>query len=135
MDEYDRNTPGLAEGIPIEGLAVYDVDETTSPLLWLRAQGRKSGNEYVSDDQRFKIKVGAHIPGGGFNASLVPLPEPQRCAQIRQAISDAKTEITSLQADLHQPGANKAQIVRQIRELQRTITMLSGEGTSLHCTL
>lgn len=135
LDEYDRNTPGLAEGIPIEGLAVYDVDETTWPPLWLRAQGLKSSNEYVSDDQRFKIKVVAHVSGGGYNVSVVPLPEPQRCADIRQAIADAKSEIAALQAELHQPGANKAQIVRQIRELQRTITTLTGEGASLHCTL
>lgn len=135
LDEYDRNTPGLAEGIPTEGLAIYDVDESTWPPLWLKAQGLKDGAEYVNDDQRFKVKVGRHVAGGGFQVSVVPLPESQRCAEIRNEIAAAKSEITTLQSELHEPGANKPEIIRQIRELQRAIATLTGEGNALHCTL
>ena len=135
LDEYDRNTPGLAEGIPIEGLAIYDVDESTWPPLWLKAQGLKDGAEYVNDDQRFKVKVVRHITGGGYQVSIIPLPEPQRCAVIRAEIADARSEIVALQSELHSPAANKPDIIRQIRELQRAIAMLMGEGHSLHCTL
>ena len=53
----------------------------------------------------------------------------------RNEIAAAKSEITVLQSELHEPGANKPDIIRQIRELQRAIAVLRGEGNALHCTL
>ena len=102
LDEYDRNTPGLAEGIPIEGLAIYDVDETVWPPLWLKAQGLKEGAAYEDDDQRFKIEVDGHIAGGGYQVSVVS-PEPQRCVEIRNEIASARSQIRALQAELREP--------------------------------
>lgn len=135
LDEYDRNTPGLAEGIPLEGLAIYDVDESLSPPLWLKAQGLKVGTSYEDDDQRFKIHVGERIAGGGFRLSVQALPEPQRCVEIRKEIAIAKAEIRDLQQQLHQSGANKLAIIEQIGEFRAQISNLQEEAGSLHCTL
>lgn len=135
LDEYDRNTPGLAEGIPLEGPAIYDVDESISPPLWLKAQGLKVGSSYEDDDQRFKIHVVERIAGGGFRLSVQVLPEPQRCVEIRREIANAKAEIRDLQQQLHQSGANKPAIIEQIGELRAQVSNLQEEAGSLHCTL
>jgi hypothetical protein len=114
---------------------VYDVDETIWPPLWLKAQGLKAGDTYKDVDQHFQITVTQHEFGGGFRVQIAPLPEPQRCSQIRREVAGARAEIRALQAELHQPGADKPRIVAEIRELQRQIATLLAEAASLSCHL
>ena len=135
LDDYDTNTPGLAEGIPMDGVTVYDVDESIAPPLWLRGQGLIVGSSYVDDSQRFRIDVTDKLQGGGFRLTVQPLPEPQRCAQIRSEIADAKAEIRDLQEQFHEGGANKPEIIRQIKELNDQVARLVAEGATIHCRL
>ena len=135
VDDYDRNTSGLAEGVPMEGVTIYDVDESISPPLWLRGQGLIVGDSYIDDSQRFRIDVTKRFQGGGFQLTVQPLPEPQRCTQIRSELADAKAQIRDLQAQLHEPGANKPDIVAQIKELNAQVAILISESTARHCRI
>lgn len=136
LDEYDRNTPQLSDGVPLEGLAVYDVDESIWPPLWLKAQGLVPGSAaYEENDRHFKIEVEEHLAGGGFRIAVSPLPEPERCIDIRNEITADERDIRDLQQQLHQTGANKGEIMAQIRELQGQIRDLRHEGENLSCTL
>ena len=138
LDEYDRNTHaiGLAEGIPLEGIAIYDVDEAVSPPLWLKVQGLQAGGFYEDLDQHFRIDVTSRIAGGGFSTSVKPLPEPVRCAEIRHEIATLMTEIRDLQVELRNAATGeKARIIAEIGALRAQAAGLRAEANGLHCNL
>jgi len=133
LDDYDRNSPQLSEGVPLEGVAVYDVDEAVWSPLWLRDQGLGTGEFYLDEFRRFRIDVGDRLVGGGYQVTVRPLPAPPRCAAIKAEVESLRAEIRDLQSQLDEPGADKPGLIRQIKALQGEISRLNQEAAALNC--
>jgi len=119
VDPYERATPGISDGIPSDGVVVYEVNETEWAPLHLRAV-LNPGQTYENQADGFRITTDAAIPGG-FTVTVTSTEHPD-CPATREAIAEAEAEIASLQADLSTaaPG-EKAGIVAAIRRWQATL--------------
>lgn len=135
LDEYDRNTPGLAEGIPIEGLAIYDVDEALWPPLWLKSQGLKVGGVYEDTNRNVRVEVLAHFAGGGFNVAVkaVTVAEDPRCAGLRARIASLQRQIQELTDSLTGDRRSDAPIRRAIANLKTQLARTQSTATQLGC--
>jgi hypothetical protein len=133
LDDYDKFTANLAEGVPLEGVVIYDVDERVWSPLWLRRQGMVVGDGFVDDAQKFRIDVIEQLIGGGFRVNVRPLPPPPRCLEIASETSQLKADIRDLQAELDDEGADKPGLIREIKALQSRISALHEEAAGLGC--
>lgn len=117
IDQYER-TDRSGDGIPGEGVIVYEVANTTS--VFLRTIPALSvGDRYENPDQGLRVSVTSAIEGG-FSITVQTTPSPE-CPQLRE-------EIALLIEDL--AGETDPQLRRQLRVM---IAQLRAKARRLGC--
>jgi hypothetical protein len=135
VDPYENATPGVSQGIPSEGVVVYEVDETRWPPVFLRTPTALSpGQQYENQAESLEITVDSRVPGG-FTVS-VGTPQHPRCSEILDEIRAAEEEIRGLQEQLGSAGpGEKAAIIREIRRWQVILSGAQQRARDLGCDL
>jgi hypothetical protein len=133
-DHYERATPGISNGIPSEGVVVYEVNEAAWPVRLRTPAALTVGQMYSNPAEQLDIEVIAAVPGG-FTVSI-KYPENPKCASLRESITQAEDENDYLQEELRSaaPGA-KPRIAARIKRLQAQIRRERQEAINLGCRL
>lgn len=136
LDIYEQGMPEVSDGIPSEGIVVYEVDEGVSPPLMLRTQRALSrGDSFVDSAEGLVVR---NITGdigilGTATIAIEPTVSPG-CSDLRSQIRDAENEIRELQEVLrHATPTEKPAIVARIRELTAQVRNLSIRARELGC--
>jgi hypothetical protein len=132
VDPYEAITAGISDGIPSEGVVVYEVDEASWPVQLRTPTALMPGQNYVNPAEQLEVEVAAAVPGG-FTVAIRSTEHPD-CTQIRAEIAQAEGEIRDLQADLRTTaGPMKAEIIRMIRAWQAKLRAAQQRRIELGC--
>ncbi len=131
LDPYERETIGLpsykvSDGIPEEGVVVYEVDETVWAPMKLRSPGALSvGQSYSNPSKGLTITVKSAVLGGF-------VVEIDSCEVRRQEIQAKELEIEDLERELDMNGEDFV-IRDKIREAQADIAVLKRRYVANGC--
>jgi hypothetical protein len=139
VDRFERNTPGFSEGIPSEGVVVYEVDDVNQPFrMWLRTPTALAvGMRYTNDDEDLEVEVTASVWGGmKVTVSSAPAAEPAECGTLRTRIAELEAAHLALQDELANTvgGAAKARVRARMKEVENELRTAYARFRQLACT-
>jgi hypothetical protein len=133
VDPYERQTTGISDGIPSEGVVVYEASPEW-PLKLRTPTALAPGQSFTSTAEQLEIAVTGAVPGG-FTVSITSI-EHSDCPGIREDIERNEGLIGALQEQLATASpAQKPGIVDRIRTAQAKLKAAYDRGTDLGCRL